>query len=559
MTDEIAEAEWYLARDGQQFGPISDGEFKKLIELGHLQPSDLLWRDGFPDWRAASVLISNLGRPQAASQPPSVPETDGLPIDAFSTRGLPPDEALDEPRDDADQRLDGRTWSAPMPGPDVGVPEFARHGPDAAFAGHVSMMSPQLASDGLGTQPFQLTDLGPAPTAVAGARLAPLPALEPLGAPIEPFTLGAVPHGDLVLSPDVATTIGQQSPGGAIPGLHGPDLRGPNPLGHDAPGSRLAGLNQVGTGVGPDKDQRTADRARRKRPKRDAGDAARPAPGRRLAQSLARLAAMTFFIVTLAAAAWVAYPHRAKILNVFSSGPPVPPAVTAGPAGAPLKGYAATSVETDIALQKSPLWRLLKRDFPEWYQARSNDASGLVAQGRDEAAVSQVMARQIVQLRRQNAGYALGASPDNLRLMARGLVDAIAALQAQSAEACFGFVSQGETHPLIVTALKSDGEAAPIQQQLISVYVAIKDGRTTPKIYGLPKQTDFDILVAELEQRGWSQADMRLFANPQLLQQAEPARVCKLVREWFEGQLAIKDQDAQARLLVDALKPVVAG
>ena len=29
---------------GQQFGPISEAELAKFIELGHLQPTDLLWR-----------------------------------------------------------------------------------------------------------------------------------------------------------------------------------------------------------------------------------------------------------------------------------------------------------------------------------------------------------------------------------------------------------------------------------------------------------------------------------------------------------------------------------
>jgi hypothetical protein len=35
--------------------------------------------------------------------------------------------------------------------------------------------------------------------------------------------------------------------------------------------------------------------------------------------------------------------------------------------------------------------------------------------------------------------------------------------------------------------------------------------------------------------------------------------VCQLVHDWFAAQLAIKDPDMQLRLLVDSLKPVVAG
>jgi hypothetical protein len=35
--------------------------------------------------------------------------------------------------------------------------------------------------------------------------------------------------------------------------------------------------------------------------------------------------------------------------------------------------------------------------------------------------------------------------------------------------------------------------------------------------------------------------------------------VCQLVHDWFGAQLAIKDPDMQLRLLVDSLRPVVAG
>jgi hypothetical protein len=57
MSPPGSQTQWYLARDGQQFGPISDAELGKFIELGHLQPNDLLWREGFPDWRPALVVF----------------------------------------------------------------------------------------------------------------------------------------------------------------------------------------------------------------------------------------------------------------------------------------------------------------------------------------------------------------------------------------------------------------------------------------------------------------------------------------------------------------------
>lgn len=48
---------WYIARDGQQFGPLSDAEMKKFNELGHLESNDLVWRKGFSDWRPAGDVF----------------------------------------------------------------------------------------------------------------------------------------------------------------------------------------------------------------------------------------------------------------------------------------------------------------------------------------------------------------------------------------------------------------------------------------------------------------------------------------------------------------------
>ena len=47
MAPEGMSVQWQLARDGKQFGPISALEMAKLIELGHLKTSDLIWRFGF--------------------------------------------------------------------------------------------------------------------------------------------------------------------------------------------------------------------------------------------------------------------------------------------------------------------------------------------------------------------------------------------------------------------------------------------------------------------------------------------------------------------------------
>ncbi len=57
MSDANEKIEWYLARDGQQHGPLSDAELKKFRELGHLKANDLVWRAGFAEWRTAREVF----------------------------------------------------------------------------------------------------------------------------------------------------------------------------------------------------------------------------------------------------------------------------------------------------------------------------------------------------------------------------------------------------------------------------------------------------------------------------------------------------------------------
>ena len=89
MSGPAVNPQWYLARDGQQFGPISEAEMAKLVELGHLQPTDLLWRDGFPDWRPAMVVF-----PPHGLAPPRAPMR-GPPGAGPAAR--PADELLADP------------------------------------------------------------------------------------------------------------------------------------------------------------------------------------------------------------------------------------------------------------------------------------------------------------------------------------------------------------------------------------------------------------------------------------------------------------------------------
>ena len=48
--------EWFLARDGRQYGPITQRELNTLQTMGELRPDDLLWRDGWQTWKTATAL-----------------------------------------------------------------------------------------------------------------------------------------------------------------------------------------------------------------------------------------------------------------------------------------------------------------------------------------------------------------------------------------------------------------------------------------------------------------------------------------------------------------------
>ena len=56
-TGPDSPTEWYLLRDGQQHGPLTDRELNELRRLGHLRSSDLLWRNGWSDWAPVATVF----------------------------------------------------------------------------------------------------------------------------------------------------------------------------------------------------------------------------------------------------------------------------------------------------------------------------------------------------------------------------------------------------------------------------------------------------------------------------------------------------------------------
>ena len=412
MSSPAAQTQWYLARDGQQYGPLSETELGKFVELGHLQPTDLLWREGFPDWRPAMVVF-----------PPRKP---AMPRPAPPARPAGPSAQQAALARGAREQVMARQAHAPRPGP-----------------------------------------AGPRPT--------------PRDSYPEPED--AAPRG----------------------------------------------------------------------------------------KGLKRVLVVSLCLAVLGGGGWYANKHSERLLQyIHKHASWVPTGLLDMAAGkssgdrknldaSPLKGFRVAPDALEPKLQATPLWRVLKRDFPDWYAERVKEIAALAAENKDDVAIGQQMARALVALRRQEAKHSLAAGFPQLKAVASTFYENLVQLKKHSNEACFEFISMGEAGPLVVSLMQNPAYTAHLQAQVTAVFEAIADGRNASRAYPQPRKTDYDALAADLTKLGWSQADLQLFSDERALARAAPDKVCQLVRDWFAAQLALKDPDMQLRLLVDSLKPIVAG
>lgn len=409
MSPPAAHNQWYLARDGQQYGPLAEAELVKFIELGHLHPSDLVWREGFPDWRPALMVF-----------PPRKPSLSRSPA------GYP------------------AAGSGPVP-----------HAPRTAGRGQH----------------------GHAPS-----RHAQAPRNRPLA------------EEQAALDEDETPRIGK----------------------------------------------------------------------------LRKLMVLLLCVGAVAALVWYAYPQRRILMDYMTTVSSRLSGLVGSEGGraggdrrnmdvSPLKGFRGDLEGVDTTLQGTPLWRVLKREFPDWYTERVKEAASMASQSQDDAGVVQHMAGALVALRRQNATHALAASFPLLKAVASSFHTNLERLKKQSPQACFDFISKGEASSTVIGLMQTPGHTAYLQTQMTDVFEAIAEGRKSPRVYPQPRKADYDVLAAELAKRGWSQADLRLFTDGRALSGAGPEKVCQMVYDWFGAQLGMSDADVQLRLLVDSLRPVVAG
>lgn len=390
MTTTQSEAQWYIARDGNQHGPLSDAEMKKLVELSYLRPTDLIWRQGFSDWRPALAVF-----PQ---QQPEAP--------------------------------------APAPAPSPQQPSL-----DPGF-GHAPQQS-----------------------------YAPAQSHEPS------FGTNLSHHYD-----------------------------GEDEQDYDEPYKSGSGR---------------------------------------------RMAIAAIVLIILGVGGYLSFLNRDAIMSVAAN-------MSSGPTG-----FTTGSIETpesvDDKLQNSQPWSYAKEKFPEWYSGQIAEVAKLTQEEKTDTEITKHLVAELVKFRRSNSDAALQAPTPVLRSVAETFRDTLVHFKATNINACYQFISHGETSDPIIEIMRKMESTSPVQKQLRSIFEAVSEGRKTPVKRDTKVATDIQALTGELQNVGWSDADVKLFFDPKEFSKAPPERVCQMVQDLFTALLSIKDEGAQDRLLVETLRHVMAG
>jgi uncharacterized RDD family membrane protein YckC len=73
----MANGEWYYAAGGQQQGPVPLESLKQMLSSGQVQPGDLVWSQGMPNWAAANTVPGLVDAAAPAAAAPGYPMTPG--------------------------------------------------------------------------------------------------------------------------------------------------------------------------------------------------------------------------------------------------------------------------------------------------------------------------------------------------------------------------------------------------------------------------------------------------------------------------------------------------
>lgn len=513
MSTPETEIQWFIARDGKQHGPISDVEMKKLVEMGHLRPNDLVWRLGFPDWRPAPSAFP----PPAAVTPP--PAATLQPTQPAPVAAMPAPAPQPQPQPALSPRPEQpvATAMAVTPAGQPAMQPAFKTGP-APPSNEPMYRAPSFGAPPQGRQPEGPAGVAP-PAASAGAAAAP--AGSPFSA-VPPFA---------------------QKMGGKTAG--GPTTGGPGTSGRKSD-ARPATATDYGADIVDE-------------------------PPRR---SRGKLVAATLLLALAGGGGWYSFKHQAELKALLGSAigstskaieeqakgtkPAGAKADTAAAASAP-ENLKQGMAEIDSRLQKAKHWAIIRQQFGDWYQNRLTEAARISAANRPAADVDAYLTQGLVELRRAHADQALAASSTTLKTMASAFQANVSKLAEVSTKACMNFIVSGESSPSVVEIIENPEKNAEINAHFAAIFSAVAEGAKTPTAHSPPTEADYKLLVAELSKLGWAAGDLQLFADPQGPAKTPADRYCKMMQEFFAAHLAVQDPAAQERLLYRTLKLVVAG
>lgn len=572
MSGPAQQIEWYLARDGQQYGPVSEAELRKIIELGHLREEDLVWRDGFPEWREArTVFPDELARtaappPPPPVQPPPSPEPAGAHPLSGSAQGGPrgePEAGTVSPNSRSEPAGRGAATASPQ----------APHAPQGAPGAH--------GAHGATSAPAAPRQDGPGGEATAA------------GPHVSRERFAPHDRRQTVETGTVSARL-EEAQNRERPSIE--DVSWDNSRPHHA------------AVVAANKPMARPPQAEIRRPAEygdDFDDMASPPQSPRGGSSVGRVLwsiVLAVVVGIVATFGWLMYTNSDAAMRLYSqvagSGegvgqPPVveapttnqreaapavqpgaetaPPGVTETASASPTRPEqpAGTAVNEGVTearepapaspLFGTPLWASFQSGFPDWADKITQKAGSMKSAGASDTDISKVVLQSLVELRRSNASTALKAPPDNLKAIAQAFVSNLKFLRQTSVAACYGFIAEGDMNASVLPLMSEPSRSGPLLNQSTAVFRAIEAGKQSELSYGSPTKEDFDALSDELRRRGWAQEDLKLFSDPQALSSAPHDQVCKLVTDWFETQLSLPDGDRKMRLLNASLNPVVAG
>jgi GYF domain 2 len=464
MTETPSGIEWYLARDGHQHGPLSESEMRAFVDFGHMRQTDLIWRAGFDDWLPAPNVFSldanqQPGQPRAGLAAPDPVPAPPIEQPAAGLAALAPRE----------NRLVSQP--DPLPAPEPAIDALA-------------LESAPLVPIERQAVPASVSPQDPLPLTPADL-LSPDQLFQPPGNVAAPIQMGrpASAMADAVnaafAAPQPAPYVPEhqaQPPSKRIP-ADPQELRHPvmqRPAQYSNPAARVdhrpADSNYETPFPAPplNQQERRGAQPLARQPLPDPFDTLTAQAGAknkpRKGSGAKRIAAALTFAV-LAGAAGAAYLKRDQLIALL---PPNPIAkADTGSGITPFAAAAGNPDTTDQNFQRSEIWRHIKREFPEWYADRVQEAVKLAGEQKGDTAIAKHLAEAVVALRRKHADQALTASPERLRFVATAFLDNLQALSKQNVEICYGFISQGETFPAVLDMLQKQSGNEPLQKQVI--------------------------------------------------------------------------------------------